>query len=351
MKKVKIGEHLIGDGEPCFVIADAGSNHNRDFKMAKELVDAAAEARVDAIKFQTFSAETLYSTKAPVFPGGNETPYQAALKAELPREWQADLAEYARSKGIIFLSTPFDYQAIEELSQIGILAYKWASPEITDLPLLKYAAGKQKPMIISTGMCDLADIREAVDAVRSTGNEEIVLLHCTALYPTKPSQVNLRMMDTMRDIFHLPVGLSDHTLGIAIPVAAVARGACIIEKHFTLNRRLKGPDHPFALEPAELRQMVSNIREVEESLGSPIKKPIPDEEEIARLARRSIIAKVDIHKGTKLTRDMLTTKRPGYGIEPKFLDTIIGTKAKKDIKRDDIITREMIKSQGRESGL
>ena len=225
---------------------------------------------------------------------------------------------------------------------MDVPAYKWASFEIVDLPLLKYAAGKGKPLLLSTGMCNLADIQEAIDTARSAGNEDIVLLQCTSLYPTQPNQVNLGMMDTMRNAFHLPVGLSDHTLGISVPVAAVARGACVIEKHCTLSRKLKGPDHPFALEPDELKQMVEAIREVEASLGSSIKQMIPDEEEMARLARRSIIARVDIPKGTKLTEDMLIIKRPGYGIRPKFLDIIIGRGAKRDIEKDDIITWEMV---------
>lgn len=347
IKKVKIGDRRVGEGEPTFIIAELGANHDRNLNQAKELIDVAVDAGADAVKFQVYNAETLYSEKTPQFSyleelSAGKSIYEVIKENELPREWMEELAEYSRDKDIIFFATPFDREAIDQLYEVGVPVYKWASFEIVDLPLLKYAAGKGKPMLLSTGMCDLADIQVAVDTVCSTGNEDIVLLHCTSLYPTELRQVNLRMMDTMRDAFQVPVGLSDHTLGITIPIAAVARGACVIEKHFTLSRKFKGPDHPFALEPEELRQMVKAIRGVEESFGSPIKKMIPDEEEMARLGRRSIIAGVNIPKGTRLTEDMVTIKRPGYGIEPKFLGIVIGREARRDIEKDDIITWEII---------
>lgn len=346
-KRIKICDRWVGKGEPCFIIAEAGSNHDRKLSQAKELIDVAAEAGADAVKFQTYSAETLYSKKTPQFSylkeleGGKST-YEIIKERELPREWQAELAEHAKEKGIIFMSTPFDKAAIDELDEIGVPVYKWASFEITDLPLLKYVASKGKPLIISTGMCNLADIQEALDTVRSAGNQNIILLHCISLYPTQPAQVNLRMMDTMRNAFHVPVGLSDHTMVISVPIAAVARGACVIEKHFTLSRKLKGPDHPFALEPNELKAMVKGIREVEESLGSSVKQMLKEEEEMARLGRRSIIAKVNIPKGAKITESMLIIKRPGLGIPPKFVDIVVGRTAKQDIEAEDIITWEMI---------
>ena len=347
MGKVKIGDRYVGEGEPTFIIAEVGANHDKKLSQTKELIDVAVDAGADAVKFQVYSAETLYSRKTPQFSylkelDATKSTYEVIKENELPRQWLEELAEYCQNKGIIFLASPFDREAVDQLYELGVPAYKWASFEIVDLPLLKYAAGKGKPMLLSTGMCNLADIQEAVHVVCSTGNKDIILLHCTSLYPTKLNQVNLRMMDTMKTTFHLPVGLSDHTLGTTIPIAAVARGACAIEKHFTLNRKLKGPDHPFALEPDELRQMVRAIREVEEGLGSPIKKMIPEEAEMAKLGRRSIIAKADIPKGTKLTEDMLIIKRPGYGIKPKFLDAVIGREAKRNIEKDEIITWGMI---------
>jgi len=338
---------MVGEGEPCFVICDAGANHDRKLSQAKELIDVAAEARADAVKFQTYSAETLYSKKTPRFSyldniTAGQSTYDLIKSIELPREWQAELADYSGRKGIMFLSTPFDKEAVDELYALGIPAFKWASFEIVDLPLLKYASGKGKPMLVSTGMCNLADIQEAVDAVLSSGNMDIILLHCISLYPTVPGLVNLRMMDTLREAFQVPVGLSDHTTGIAVPVAAVARGACVIEKHFTLSRKLKGPDHSFALEPPELKQMVSSIREVEQSLGSPLKRMLPEEEEMAKLGRRSIIARADIRSGTRITEDMVIIKRPGYGIAPKFLNVVLGREVRKDIEADDAITWDMI---------
>jgi sialic acid synthase SpsE len=345
--KIRIGARWVGEGEPTFIIAEAGANHDRKLSQAKQLIDVAVDAGADAVKFQVYSAETLYSRKTPQFSylkelGEKKSTFQVLKDIEIPREWLGELAGYCRDKGIIFLATPFDLEAVDQLYNVGVPAYKWAAFEMVDLPLLKYAASKGKPMLLSTGMCNLADIQEAIDAVHAAGNEDIILLQCTSLYPTKINQVNLRMMDTLKDAFKLPVGLSDHTLGITVPTAAVARGACVIEKHYTLGRKLKGPDHPFALEPEELKQMVRAIRDVEESLGSPIKQMIPEEEEMAKLGRRSIIARVDIPRGTKITEDMLIIKRPGYGIPPKFLDTVIGREVKRDIEKDDIITWEMV---------
>ena len=217
MMKVKIGGRLIGEGEPTFIIAEAGSNHNRDFEQALKLIDVAIQAGADAVKFQIYSAATLYSRKTPQFSYLKEldegkSTYEIIRENELPREWLGELAKCCQNKGILFLASPFDREAIDQLSKVGVPAYKWASFEIVDLPLLKYAAGKGKPLVLSTGMCDVVDIQEAVDTIYSTGNHDIILLHCTSIYPTKPHQVNLRMMDSMRDAFHLPVGLSDHTL-------------------------------------------------------------------------------------------------------------------------------------------
>ena len=346
-RAITIGNRVIGGDEPCFIVAEVGANHDRKLSQAKQLIDVAVEAGADAVKFQVYSAETAYSRKTPQFSylkelHENKSTYEIIKENELPREWLGELAGYCQKKGIIFFATPFDREAVDQLYDIGVPAYKWAAFEMVDLPLLRYASSKGKPMSLSTGMCNLADIQEAVDTVYATGNKDVILLQCTSLYPTRINQVNLRMMDTLKDAFHVPVGLSDHTTGITVPIAAAARGACVIEKHYTLSRKLKGPDHPFAIEPEELKHMVRAIREVEESLGSPVKQMIPEEAEMARLGRRSIIARVDIPKGTKLTEDMIIIKRPGYGIKPKFLDIVIGREAKKDIEKDDIITWEMV---------
>jgi len=343
MGKIKIGDQLIGDEKPCFIIAEAGSNHNGSLEQAKKLIDVAAEVKADAVKFQIFKAESLYSKYTPEFSylKGQNT-YELIKSIETPREWIKELAEYCKKRGIIFLASVFDFEAIDILDKY-VPAFKIASFEITDLELLKYAAEKGKPMIISTGMANLGEIEDAITAIRSVGNENIILLHCNSLYPTPVGIANLRAIETMRTAFKVPVGFSDHTLGIHIPIAAVAMGACMIEKHFTLDRTLPGPDHSFAIEPDELKEMVRCIREVEKAKGSGIKeKSDLESEEMYVKARRSIHAKVDIPKGTKITRDMLIIKRPGYGIKPKFIDMVVGREAKKDIREDEWVTWDAV---------
>lgn len=337
---IKIKDKYIGgEKDPCFIIAEAGSNHNRDFETAKMLIDEAKKAGVDAIKFQTYSAETLYQKKKkPLFLiGEKEKPFDIIKKIELPREWQSKLAEYTKSQGIIFLSTPFDKEAIDELYSL-VPAFKWASPELIDKPLFEYAAKKGKPMIISTGFYGNKEIKDALVWARRVNNNQIIVLHCTGLYPTLLEEANLRAMQTMKDIFKVPVGLSDHTTSIVVPVAAVAMGAKVVEKHFTLSRKMKGPDHAFALEPKELAEMVKNIRDVERSLGSEIKKPVKGEVEKEKLIRRGVVAIKEIKKGEKFSLSGITTKRTGIGaLLPKNIYKILGKRAKRDILEDQII--------------
>jgi N,N'-diacetyllegionaminate synthase len=341
---VKITENRgLGRDNPCFIIAEAGSNHNGDLEIAKQLIDTAAEARADAVKFQIFKAEGLYSKYTPGFSylQGQDT-YQLIKDLETPREWIGELADHCRHRGIIFMASPFDFEAVDLLDPY-VPAHKVASFEIVDLELIKHIASKGKPIIISTGMSRLGEIEDAVEAARSQGNDQVALLHCNSLYPTPPEAVNLRAMRTMGKAFHLPVGFSDHTLGIHVPVAAVALGACVIEKHFTMSRKMKGPDHAFALEPQDLTAMVTAIREVEKAMGNGIKEKSALEcEEMYEKARRSIHAKVDIPGGRTIARDMLTIKRPGYGIKPKFIDIVAGRTAKKDIRADEWITWDMV---------
>lgn len=334
-RQIKVQDKVIGDGCPCFIIAEAGSNHDGSLEQAKQLIDIAAEAKVDAVKFQLFTAKGLYSEKAPAYP---------IIQAnELPRTWLPELVRYSREKNVMFLATPFDREAVDALEEIDVPLYKWASLEIVDLPLLNYTASKGKPVIVSTGVSDLGDIQDAINAIYAAGNKDVILLHCSSLfeYPQKPSQVNLRMIDTMRNAFHVPAGFSDHTVSIAIPAAAVARGSCVIEKHFTISRQGKGPDHFFALEPRELADMVSAIREVEASLGSSVKQRIAEEDR-AVAQRPSLIAKDDIRKGQRITEDMLLIKRPGYGIQPKLLHVVVGREAREDIKQGDGITWDVV---------
>jgi N-acetylneuraminate synthase/N,N'-diacetyllegionaminate synthase len=343
MKPLKLGDKLVGDGYPTFVIAEAGSNHNGSLEQAKKLIDVAVEAGADAVKFQIYTAENLYSKYTPEFSylKGKNT-YELIKSIETPRDWIKELARYCEEKNIHFLASAFDFEAVDLLDKYSP-AFKIASFEITDLELIKYAAEKRKPMIISTGMANLGEIEDTINAIKSVGNEDIILLHCNSLYPTPVEIVNLKAMETMKTAFKVPIGFSDHTLGIYIPLAAVAIDACVIEKHFTLDRNLPGPDHSFAIEPDELKEMVRCIREVEKAKGNGIKeKSKLESEEMYITARRSIHAKCGIPKGTKITRDMLIIKRPGYGIKPKFIDLVVGREAKKDIKEDEWISWEIV---------
>lgn len=347
---MKIGNRQIGDGHPCYIIAEAGSNHNCDFDTALRLIDVAAKAGADAVKFQVFAAEKLYSCKTPLpsylkenkLVQDGENLCDLITRLEMPRKWLPDLVNACNRAGVTFLCTPFDLEAVDELESVGVQAYKVASFEITHLPLLRRIARTKKPLILSTGMANLADIEDAIRTWREADGSELALLHCAIAYPAQPENLNLRAMDTLRQAFQVPVGFSDHTMGHDCTIVAVARGACIIEKHFTLSRSQKGPDHPFALEPHELAAMIKAIRAAEAALGSPIKGPTPAEAELYRLARRSLVAARPIPRGTQITEEMLSVKRPGFGIPAKFIDIVVGRKAQRDIEEDEIITWEML---------
>lgn len=344
--RVEVGGRSVGDGKPCFVVAEAGANHNRDLGMARELVDVAALAAADAVKFQTYSAETLYSKKTPAFSYlkamASESTWDLIKEIELPREWQAELAAHARKRGIRFFSTPFDFRAVDELDALDVPAFKIASFEVVDLPLIGYAASKGRPMVLSTGLASYEEIQDALQACWEAGNRQVVLLQCASLYPAPPERMNLRAMATLRQAFGVPVGLSDHSQGLHVAVASVALGACMVEKHFTLSRSLPGPDHPFAVEPGELKEMVRQIREVEAALGDGLKLgPAPEEQEMYQKARRSLVAARPIPRGTRIERDMIAIKRPGFGIRPKFLDRVIGRIAGVDIEADTVLTWEL----------
>ena len=328
MRKIKIADRIIGNEEACFIIVEAGSNHNGSLEQAKKLIDIASESGADAVKFQIFKAEEL---------SADEKTQRMLKEFEFRREWVKELNDYAKRKNIMFLATPFDLEAVDLLDEINAPAFKIASGDLTDLPLIKYIAEKGKPIIQSVGLGSLEEIREALDVIYSTGNENVALLHCVVNYPTRPEDVNLNVIKTLKQ-FHVPIGFSDHTMEISVPIGAVALGASIIEKHFTINRNLAGPDHHYALEPGELKAMIRGIRDVERALGS--------EEIIGDLERkgpkRSIYAKVDIHKGATITKDSLSILRPAVGIAPKHIDKIIGKKARTDIKAYEPITWEKI---------
>jgi len=342
----EIGGRAVGTGHPTWVIAEIGANHNRDMGTARELIDAAADAGADAVKFQTYSGERIYSSKTPSFDylEFDEPPAELLERISLPRDWQAPLAEHAASRDVQFFSSPFDHEAVRELAELGVPVLKIASFEIVDLPLIEAAARTGLPLIISTGMAVLGEIEDALDAARRGGAPAVGLMQTTSVYPAPVERANLRAMTTMRSAFGVPVGLSDHTEGIAVPIAAAALGAAFVEKHFTLDRTMEGPDHPFALEPEELRAMVSGIRDAQAALGDGRKQGPSEEErhEMYTLARRSLIVTRDLPAGTVLERDMLTVKRPGFGVAPKHLDLVLGRALRVNAEADDILTWEML---------
>jgi N-acetylneuraminate synthase/N,N'-diacetyllegionaminate synthase len=348
MKKIKLGNRSISEGEPCFIIAEAGVNHNGTIELAKKLIEVAKDAGADAVKFQTFKAENVLIKNAEKAEyqkettGIEESQYEMIKRLELSEYDFKELADYAKKKGILFLSSPFDKESVDLLDEMNVSAFKVASGEITNFPLLKHIAKKGKSIILSTGMATLGEVEEALNVIRSEGVKDVILLHCVSNYPAKIEDVNLRALETLKQAFKLPVGFSDHTLGITTPIAAVALGACIIEKHFTLDRNLPGPDHKASLDPDELKEMVKAIRDVEKALGNGIKRPAKEEEEIKKVARRSIVAKVDIPEGAIISEDMLDVKRPGTGIVPKYFDFIVGMRAKKNIKKSNIVTWKII---------
>jgi N-acetylneuraminate synthase/N,N'-diacetyllegionaminate synthase len=348
--RVEIGGRIVGDGESCFIIAEAGVNHGGSIDCAKRLIDKAKLAGSDAVKFQIFNAEEMVTEQAEKAEyqknttDQNESQYNMIKKLELDDEEFRELARYAKERGILFLSTPFSTKSADVLEDIGVPAYKIASGEITNLPLLEHIARKGKPIILSTGMSTLEEISEALKHIKEAGENEIVILHCVTSYPARPEEINLRAIGTLRRAFSHPTGLSDHSLGIAASIAAVALGACVIEKHFTLDRNLPGPDHKASLQPDELKEMIEAIRVVEKAMGDGIKQPSAEEEKIKQIARKSVVAGTNILPGTIITEDMLKIKRPGTGIAPKDIKHVIGKIAKEAIIKDTIIKWDMITS-------
>ena len=346
--KIVIGNRIIGEGQPVFIIAEAGVNHNGKLSLAKKMVDAAKLAGVDAVKFQTFKTENIaiHSCAKAEYQkryGDDETQFRMLKRLELSEPDFRELFNYCKKKKVLFLSTPFDHDSAGFLHRLGVPAFKISSGDLTNLPLLKEVACYKKPMIISTGMSDMVEIKEAVKCVVSAENSKIVLLHCTSSYPAGFDDVNLKAMKTMARTFKLPVGLSDHTEGIIIPIAACAMGACVIEKHFTLNKDMQGPDHKASLSPAELIDMVRSVKNVERAMGTGEKAPARNEEAARKVIRKSVVSLARIAKGEKIEGCMIAVKRPATGIKPKYFDRIIGKKAKKDIAKDEVLTWEKVK--------
>lgn len=347
-QKVLLGEKIIGEGQPVFVIAEAGVNHNGDMALARKLIDVAADAGADAVKFQTFTPEELVSDDAlqaeyqVTNTGKEESQINMLRDLVLPHKEHSALKKYAEEKRLVFLSTPFSMPDADFLETLDIAAYKIPSGELNNLPFLAHIAKKGKPVILSTGMGTLEEVREALDVLKKNGATDIAIFHCTSEYPTPPADINLRAMQTLAGEFGLPTGLSDHSEGICVAIAAAALGAQLIEKHFTLDRSLPGPDHKASLEPSELKEMIRCIRVIEQALGSPEKKPSKGELDTAKVSRKSVVARRDIPANTRIAAEDIYIVRPGTGIPPKHFDEIVGKTAKQTISRGTPLQWEML---------
>ncbi|MBU2562629.1 MAG: N-acetylneuraminate synthase [Nanoarchaeota archaeon] len=346
-KTIKIGNKRVGEGYPVLIIAEAGVNHNGDIEKAKKMIKIAAESGADAIKFHTYKTEEIMIKDTPqveyaLKATGESSFYNMAKKLELKETDFEELINLAKSYGILFLSTPFDEGSADFLEKLGVLFFKTPSGELINYPFLKHIAKKNLPMIVSTGMSTIEEVKGAVEAIKREGNDQIVLLHCVSNYPANFESINLKSIVKLKEEFNFLTGYSDHTLGIIAPSIAVALGACVIEKHFTLDKNLLGPDHQASLEPEELRKMVKLIRKTEKALGEKIKKPLETELDVQKVIRKSIIAAKEIKKDSLIEKEALTFKRPGTGILPKDVEIVIGKKAKRDIKIDEIIKWEYI---------
>lgn len=346
--EICIGDRKIGKKHPCYIIAEAGVNHNGDIELATKLIDKAKKCDVDAIKFQTWKTENIVQKHAPMAKyqklnvPSSDNQYDLIKSLELPFSDFEYLKTYADDKELTFLSTPFDVESANFLEKISIEAFKIASGEITNPFLLDCIASFQKPIIMSTGMATLGDIESALKRFYSQNVRNIILLHCITSYPAKIEEANVNAIPVLEKVFQHLVGLSDHTIGNLIPVLSVAKGAVLIEKHFTLDKSMQGPDHKASLDPSELAEMVSQIRLSEKALGTGKKIPTASELEIAEVARKSLVSLKPIRKGECLTEENLTVKRPGTGIDPRLIDMIRGQKARKDIEEDVLLSWDMI---------
>lgn len=335
---LEINGRRVGAGFPTYIVAEMSANHGQNFEQAVKILKAAKEAGADAIKLQTYTPDTItidcnneyFQIKGTVWDG--RTLHELYSEASTPWEWQPKLKKLANDLGLDFFSSPFDRTAVDFLEELSVPAYKVASFEIVDIPLIEYIARKGKPMIMSTGMATLSELDEAVQAARKSGATQIALLKCTSAYPAPLEEMNLRTIPHLADAFHVLVGLSDHTLGIAVPAGAVALGACIIEKHFTLSRSIPGPDSEFSLEPQEFKAMVEAIRAVEKALGK-VHYGLSEQEAKSQVFRRSLFVVKDVKAGERFTAENVRSVRPGYGLHPRYLREIIGRRAAREIKR------------------
>ena len=345
---IHIGERAVGPGHTCFVIAEAGVNHNGSLEMARRLVDVAVDAGADAVKFQTFDAGRLVTAQAPKAEyqkrttDATESQYEMLRRLELSPEMHRDLMEYCKERGVLFMSSPFDEESADLLEELGVAVYKVPSGEITNLPYLTHVAAKGKPMVVSTGMSRLNEVEQAVQTIREAGNPGMVLLQCVSNYPADPRDAHLTAMGTMAEAFGVLVGYSDHTPGVEVSLAAVALGACVIEKHITLDRNLPGPDHRASLEPPEFSALVRGIRVVEAALGDGRKEPASSEADTAAVARKSLVAARDIPAGSRLSEELIAIKRPGTGLPPATRKDLVGRVTRVEIRAGELIAMDML---------
>lgn len=346
--KLKIANHTIGGNHPAFIVAELSANHNHSFELAIQTIKAAKKAGANAIKLQTYTADTItinakdsdFQIKQDTIWDG-KTLYQLYQEAYTPWEWQPKLKKMANGLGLTCFSSPFDPTAVDFLEKMKVPAYKVASFEITDIPLIKYMASKGKPIIISTGIATLSDIEEAISACKEMGNNQIILLKCTSSYPTPFEEVNLRIIPNLIETFKVPVGLSDHTQGISVPIAAVALGAKVIEKHFILDRKMGGADSKFSLEPQEFAAMVKAVREAEKALGV-VNYELTDKMKKSRELSRSLYVVENIKKGQRITEKNVKSIRPGFGLPPKYLSQVIGRTARKKVEKGTPLNWDLV---------
>ena len=345
-KKIKIGGRFIGAGEPCFIIAEGGVNHNGSLELAKKLVDVAVDCKADAVKFQKRSVEKILTREAlemsylgPTSFG--ETYGEHRRKLELSHDAWYELKDYCEEKGIMILASVWDEESADFIEELEVPAFKIPSADLINLPLLEHVAKKEKPIILSTGMSNMEEIEDAVNTIKRY-NDELILLQCTSTYPSEHEDINLRVMETLKDRFDVLVGYSGHERGIAVSEAAAALGAVIVERHFTLDSMMKGPDHAASLEPPGLLKLIRDIRNIEIAMGSSEKRIQEREKTIRTKLAKSVVAAVDIAKGMVITKEMLTVKGPNTGLSPKYIYLLPGKRVVKDIKGDSVITEEMV---------
>lgn len=347
MKKIKIGNRLIGEGEPCFLVAEISCNHLQKKEYAIRLIEEAKNSGADAVKFQTYTPDTMtldvnneyFRIKGTIWEG--RTLYDLYKEAYTPWDWFPELKDRAEQEGLVFFSSPFDETAVDFLEELSVPAYKIASFEINDIPLIKYAASKGRPIILSTGLASEDDIKLALNTIKGEGNNDIVILKCTSAYPAPLDAVNLRTIPDIRTRFNVLSGLSDHTVNTEVAVASVALGASIIEKHLILDRKMGGPDAPFSLEPAEFRHMVKSVRDTEAALGKATYE-LGERTKEHKSLMRSIFSAEDIRIGEPFTEKNIRVIRPGYGLHPKYYEGLLGKTAKKAIKKGTPLDWDMV---------